>query len=220
MSKSRSEELIGFERWKSWRSFLGEPSAIEPTEIKIHSEAEQIDETRAKIFDLLDRMSRQKKELNEQCVPQSMCTQLEQAIRDTEVVLAPELSLLVMNHFCLSDGHHQGKWTQWSTCHWTLHARTNNQNDHSLARWNWIRRWNCPVRFQRRSLIHGAYASLVPVGKWWIYSRELIYCTWTHPRLTLTEETISISFTHTMIISPEREQNKPAIILVAHGRLF
>ena len=101
--------MIESESQNFWRSFLEVQISIEPTEMKIYTEADQVDETRAKIFDLLDRMSRKKKELNERCVPQSVCAQLEQAIRDTEVVLTSLPLLLGSIHLYLSDGHHQGK---------------------------------------------------------------------------------------------------------------
>ena len=56
-----------------------------PTVIKIKTQAEQIDEMRENIFDLLDRMSSKKQELSEKFIPVSICTQLQQAIRDAEV---------------------------------------------------------------------------------------------------------------------------------------
>ena len=40
---------------------------------------------RQNIFNLLDRMAKRKQELTEKFVPVSICTQLQQAIRDTEV---------------------------------------------------------------------------------------------------------------------------------------
>lgn len=40
---------------------------------------------RENIFELLDRMNKKKQELVEHFVPTSVCTQLQQAIRDTEV---------------------------------------------------------------------------------------------------------------------------------------
>lgn len=40
---------------------------------------------RQNIFDLLDQMTRKKQELTDKFVPISICTQLQQAIRDTEV---------------------------------------------------------------------------------------------------------------------------------------
>jgi hypothetical protein len=56
-----------------------------PSEIKIKTQAEQIDDMRQNIFDILDRMTRKKQELTEKFVPVSICTQLQQVIRDTEV---------------------------------------------------------------------------------------------------------------------------------------
>lgn len=41
---------------------------------------------RQNIFDLFDRMTRKKRELTEGFVPVSVCTQIQQAIRDTEVM--------------------------------------------------------------------------------------------------------------------------------------
>jgi hypothetical protein len=57
-----------------------------PVEVKIKTQAEQIDEMRQNIFDLLDRMTRKKQELTDKFVPVSICTQLQQAIRDAEVI--------------------------------------------------------------------------------------------------------------------------------------
>lgn len=59
--------------------------SVQPTELKIKSQAEQIDEMRENVFDFLDRMAKKKDELNEKSVPISICTQLQQAVRDTEV---------------------------------------------------------------------------------------------------------------------------------------
>ncbi len=59
------------------------PSA--PSEIKIKTQAEQIDEMRQNIFNLLDKMANRKQELAEKFVPISTCTQLQQAVRDTEM---------------------------------------------------------------------------------------------------------------------------------------
>lgn len=56
-----------------------------PTEIRIKTQAELIDEMRENVFDMLDRMTQKKEELAEKSVPLSVCTQLQQAIRDTEV---------------------------------------------------------------------------------------------------------------------------------------
>ena len=58
---------------------------VAPKEIKIKTQVEQIDDIRQNIFDLLDRMTRKKQELTEKFVPVSICTQLQQAIRDAEV---------------------------------------------------------------------------------------------------------------------------------------
>ena len=58
---------------------------VQPTELRIKSQAEQIDEMRENVFDLLDHMAKKKDELNEKSVPTSICTQLQQAVRDTEV---------------------------------------------------------------------------------------------------------------------------------------
>lgn len=59
---------------------------VVPTQIKIKTQAEQIDEMRQNIFDLLDRISTKKQELTDKFVPISVCTQLQQAVRDTEVI--------------------------------------------------------------------------------------------------------------------------------------
>ncbi|CAF0761468.1 unnamed protein product [Rotaria sp. Silwood1] len=59
--------------------------SVVPTEIKIKTQAEQIDDMRQNIFDLFDRMTIKKQELTENFVPISVCTQFQQAIRDTEM---------------------------------------------------------------------------------------------------------------------------------------
>ena len=59
---------------------------VVPTEIKIKTQAEQIDEMRQNIFDFLDRISTKKQELADKFVPISVCTQLQQAVRDAEVI--------------------------------------------------------------------------------------------------------------------------------------
>jgi len=51
----------------------------------VKTQAELIDDMRQNIFDLLDRMTRKKQELNEKFVHISDCTQVQQAIRDTQV---------------------------------------------------------------------------------------------------------------------------------------
>lgn len=58
---------------------------LSSNDVKVKSQSEQIDEMRVKIFDLLDYMSTKKQELNDKFVPISICTQLQQAIRDAEV---------------------------------------------------------------------------------------------------------------------------------------
>ncbi|CAF0997086.1 unnamed protein product [Rotaria sordida] len=55
------------------------------TEVKIKTQVEQIEDIRQNIFDLFDRMTKKKQELTENFVPISVCTQLQQAIRDTEM---------------------------------------------------------------------------------------------------------------------------------------
>ena len=54
-------------------------------EIQIKTQAEQVDEMRQSIFDLLDGINKRREELTDQFVPISICTQLQQAVRDTEV---------------------------------------------------------------------------------------------------------------------------------------
>ena len=77
--------LIYFEKLKfNYLARLIEiPTA--PSEIKIKTQAERIDDMRKKIFNLLDKMKNRKQELTDKFVPLSICTQLQQAIRDTEV---------------------------------------------------------------------------------------------------------------------------------------
>jgi len=62
---------------------------------------------RQTIFELLDHMSARKQELTDKFVPVSICTQLQQAIRDTEV------SCLLFCFFLIwkfdLDGCHQSK---------------------------------------------------------------------------------------------------------------
>ncbi|CAF1494572.1 unnamed protein product [Rotaria magnacalcarata] len=59
--------------------------AVTPTEVKIKTQAEQIDDLRQNIFDLFDRIARKKRELTENFVPISVCTQIQQAMRDAEM---------------------------------------------------------------------------------------------------------------------------------------
>lgn len=54
-------------------------------EIQIKTQAEQVDDMRQNIFDLLDGINKRREELTEKFVPISICTQLQQAVRDTEV---------------------------------------------------------------------------------------------------------------------------------------
>ncbi|CAF2902207.1 unnamed protein product [Rotaria sp. Silwood2] len=58
---------------------------VASTELKIKTQTEQIDDMRQNIFDLFDRMTKKKQELTENFVPISVCTQLQQAIRDAEM---------------------------------------------------------------------------------------------------------------------------------------
>ena len=82
-----------------------------PTEIRIKTQAEQIDEMRESVFDLLDRMTEKKEELSEKCVPLSICTQLQQAIRDTEVERR-KIIIDFIDPSILSDGYYQNKETK------------------------------------------------------------------------------------------------------------
>ena len=69
---------------------------VVPTEIKIKTQAEQIDEMRQNIFDFLDRISTKKQELADKFVPISVCTQLQQAVRDAEVI--PRIDIVGDNY--------------------------------------------------------------------------------------------------------------------------
>ena len=74
---------VPFYAWFSSARLTNIPTG--PTEIRIKTQAELIDEMRENVFDMLDRMTQKKEELAEKSVPLSVCTQLQQAIRDTEV---------------------------------------------------------------------------------------------------------------------------------------
>lgn len=49
------------------------------------SQAELLDDLRQKVFDLLDEMARKREELNDEFVHVSVCSQVQQATRDTQV---------------------------------------------------------------------------------------------------------------------------------------
>jgi gluconate kinase len=51
----------------------------------VKNQAELVDDLRQKVFDLLDQMARKRQELNDQFVHVSVCSQLQQATRDTQV---------------------------------------------------------------------------------------------------------------------------------------
>ncbi|CAF1257624.1 unnamed protein product [Adineta ricciae] len=54
---------------------------------RVKSQAELADDLRQKIFDLLDEITTKRQELNENCVHVSVCSLLQQAIRDTQMVV-------------------------------------------------------------------------------------------------------------------------------------
>ncbi|CAF1413192.1 unnamed protein product [Adineta steineri] len=56
-------------------------------EIKVKTQVELVDDLRQNIFDLLDQLTRKKQELNEKFVHKSVCTQLQEIIRDTQMIV-------------------------------------------------------------------------------------------------------------------------------------
>ncbi|UJR24832.1 hypothetical protein I4U23_006204 [Adineta vaga] len=61
--------------------------SIVTTEIRVKTQAELVDDLRQKVFDLLDELTRKKQELNDKSVHISVCSLLQQAIRDTQMVI-------------------------------------------------------------------------------------------------------------------------------------